>query len=113
MNTMLLLAQQPAQGAQSAVFMPVMMFLMIGLVFFVSIRQQRKRDKERRQLLESLKSGDRVVFSGGILGTVVNVKERTAVVKIADNTKVEILRSSVGHIIPDGGDLPAGDQPAN
>ena len=56
-------ATDAAQQKMLLFFMPVMMFLMIGLVFFVSIRQQRKRDKERRLLLESLKSGDRVVFS--------------------------------------------------
>lgn len=113
MNEMLMLGQGAAPaGGQSPLFMPVMMFLMIGLVFFVSIRQQRKRDKERRELLESLKSGDRVIFSGGILGSVVNVKDKTVVVKVADNTKLEVLRSAVGHVVKEGSDLPAGDAPA-
>lgn len=113
MNEMLILGQAPAAaGGQSPLFMPVMMFLMIGLVFFVSIRQQRKRDRERREMIESLKSGDRVIFSGGILGSVVNVKEKTVIVKVADSTKLEVLRSAVGHVVKDGAELPAGDQPA-
>ena len=46
-------------------------------------------------MMESIKTGDRVIFSGGILGTVTNVKDHTLMVKVAENVKIEIARGAV------------------
>jgi preprotein translocase subunit YajC len=59
------------------------------------IRPQQKKQKEMQRMIESLKSGDKIVTNGGILGTVTNVKDKTVIVRIADNVKIEILRSAV------------------
>jgi preprotein translocase YajC subunit len=67
---------------------------------------QRRREKERQQLLEAIKTGDRVLFGGGIIGVVTNVKEKTYVIKVADKTKLEVVRGAVTQVL-DKGELPA------
>ena len=97
------------QGGQQS--SPVMMIgwlvIMVGLFYFMMIRPQQRKEKERRALISSIKSGDRVVFGGGLIGTVANVKETVLVVKVAENTKLEVLRSSVTRVIQKDEDLGA------
>ena len=78
--------------------------LMIVLFYFMLIRPQKRREKERQALLAAVKTGDRVLFAGGLLGTVANVKEKTLVVKIADGVKVEVLRGAVSQVLAKGED---------
>ncbi|TFH16557.1 MAG: preprotein translocase subunit YajC [Lentisphaerales bacterium] len=73
----------------------VPMLIIFGLFYMLVILPQRRKDKDRKKLIENTKSGDRVLFSGGIMGTITNVKEHTFVVKIAEKVKIEILRAAV------------------
>ncbi len=85
------------------------MFVILGAMFyFLMIRPQQKQRKEHDALMKNLKSGDRILTSGGILGIVTNVKEKTLMVKIADNVKIEITRSAVTTVLSKG-DEGAGD----
>ena len=97
------------QGGQQTQSSPVMMIgwlvIMVGLFYFMMIRPQQRKEKERRALIASVKSGDRVVFGGGLIGTVANVKETVLVVKVAENTKLEVLRASVTRVIQKDEDL--------
>lgn len=74
-------------------------FLFLGLMFavfyFLIIRPQQKRSKEHKQLLGDLSKGDRVVTSGGIYGTVVGVQEDVVVLRIDENTKVEVVKDNI------------------
>ena len=79
-----------------------LMVLMMAIFYMILIRPQRRREQERQNLIANIKSGDRVVFSGGILGTVANVKEKTFVVKIADKVKIEISRGAVSSVLAKG-----------
>jgi preprotein translocase subunit YajC len=92
-------AAPAAGGQQSGVFMIGWLVLMIVIFYFLLIRPQKRRDAERRKLLSSLQSGTKVIFSGGILGTIANVKEKTLVVRVADGVKVEILRAAVLQVL--------------
>ena len=75
-------------------------FLLIILVFyFLILRPQQKRQKERQRLLDSVKKGDKVITSGGIHGVVEGMEDKTVLVKISDNTKVKIEKSAVTTII--------------
>jgi preprotein translocase subunit YajC len=92
------------QGGQQGQSSPVMMIgwlvIMAGLFYFMMIRPQQRKEKERRALIAGVKSGDRIVFGGGLIGTVANVKDTVLVVKVAENTKVEVLRASVTKVVP-------------
>ena len=71
-------------------------FVLIILVFyFLILRPQQKRQKEKARLLDSLKKGDRVVTSSGIHGTIEGLEDKTVLVKISDNTKVKMDRSAI------------------
>lgn len=96
---LLLLAQaaapSPAAPQQSPFSMLVPMILMIAIFYFLLIRPQQKRQKEHQKLVESLKSGDKVITNAGIHGIIANVKEKTIIVKVADNVKIEFDRAAV------------------
>src|SRR4030042_1666442 len=87
----------PASGdAGPSLMSNVILFGSIILIFyFMIIRPQQKRAKERQKLLESIKKGDKVITSGGMYGTVAGLDEKTVLVQIADNVKVKIERGSI------------------
>jgi len=102
MDAFILLAMPGAQpGGQPtnpvALFGP--MLIIFGIMYFMLIRPQQRKEKKRRQMVENVKSGDRILFSGGIIGTVTNVKEGTLAVRLADNVKIEIARGAVNRVI--------------
>jgi len=79
----------------------VLIFLVMYLLIF---RPQAKKQKEHRKMLDSLEKGDQVVTAGGIYGTIAGLKKNNTIVilKIADNVKIEIARSSVGQkVVPE------------
>jgi len=76
-----------------------MMAIMIAIFYVVLIRPQRRREAERRAMLDKVATGDRVMFGGGILGTVANVKEKTLIIRIAEKVKVEVSRGAVTNVI--------------
>jgi preprotein translocase subunit YajC len=89
-----------ASGLGSLMGSPVVFFVMIfAMFYFMIIRPQNRKEKERKKMITDLKTGAKVVFGSGMLGTVTNVKENTFVVKIADNVKVEVLRESVAKVL--------------
>ena len=98
-------------GQNSSVFMFVWLGLMVAMFYFMLIRPQKRREKERQALLNAVKTGDRVLFAGGFLGVVANVKEKTLVVKIADGVKVEVVRGAVSQVL-DKGETPEKDAQA-
>ena len=65
------------------------------MMYYLMIRPQQKESKRKQELLKSIKSGDKVITAGGIHGIVINVKENTFIVKIADNVKIEISKSGI------------------
>lgn len=111
MHPVLPLIAQQTSAQNSPIFMMGWFVLMIAVFYFLLIRPQQRREKERRALLEAVKSGDRVVFAGGLIGLVTNVKDKILTIKIADNVKVEATRYSVAQVL-DKGDQPADSAPA-
>jgi preprotein translocase subunit YajC len=84
-----------------------MMILGYGLLFaamyFLMIAPQRKKQKEHEKLLATLGSGDEIVTTGGIYGTITNVKDDRFVVRIAENTKIEVGKSFVSVVVNKAG----------
>lgn len=91
----LTLAQAPGEQAPSPLPMFLAFGFMIAAMWFLVIAPQRKKQKESQKMISELKSGDDVLTIGGIFGTITNVKNDRFVLKIADNTKIEVLKSSV------------------
>jgi preprotein translocase subunit YajC len=69
--------------------------LLIAGMCFLLVVPQKKRQKEHQKMIESLQSGDRVVTNSGIVGTISNTKGSRFIMKIADDTKIEIFKSFI------------------
>jgi preprotein translocase subunit YajC len=93
----------PAEGQQGSPFgMMVPMLFIFAIFYFMLIRPQQRKEKERRKMIDELKTGARVMFSGGIIGTVTNVKDAIFVIKIADGVKIEVARGAVSKVLEKG-----------
>ena len=91
--------QQPAPAWTS--FVP--MILLVVVFYFILIRPQQKKAKQHAELLKAVKPGDKVVTSGGILGVIITVKEKTVSIRSAD-AKLEITKSAIAEITERGGE---------
>ena len=90
---------QPQGEGSGGLFSTILMFSLIILIFyFMILRPQQKRQKERDQLLSSVKKGDKVVTAGGIHGTVIGVEEKTILIQVAENVKLKFERTAVSSI---------------
>lgn len=92
----------PSGSGGSPLQFPIMMVILFGIMYFMMIRPQKRREKERKEMIASVKTGTRVLLSSGIMGEIINVKESTLIVKIADNTKVEVVRSAIAQVLEKG-----------
>ena len=83
-----------------AMLLQLLQFVPIFLIlYFLLIRPQQQRQKKTEQMLKELKKGDRVVTSGGIIGTVVGIDDAKAVLRIADDVKVEFAKASITQVL--------------
>ncbi len=91
--------QQPTGGLGGFLVSLFPLFLIFFIFWLLVIRPQQKKQRlaqvERDQMLNSLKPGDKVVTTGGILGTIVAVRDDRAQLKIAQSVSIEILKSSI------------------
>lgn len=106
-SSILLLAQAgaPQPGAQAPAPWTSMVPLVLLLVvfYFILIRPQQKKAKEHQQLLTTLRPGDKVQTSGGVIGTILTVKDKVVTLRSAE-TKLEILKGAVSEIVERSGE---------
>ena len=94
-SILLPLAQGTGGGGGLGQFLPILL-LFVGMWFLI-IAPQRKRQKAHDKMLSELQTGDEIITSGGVYGTITNVKEDRFVVRIADNTKIELGKGFVAN----------------
>jgi preprotein translocase subunit YajC len=94
MFTLLLLFQ----GGGSALVSFVPMLLIIGVFYMLLIRPQQQRQRKLQQTIAELKAGDRVITTGGVLGTITSVKDNSFLIRSADKTILEISRTAVAGV---------------
>ncbi len=80
-----------------------MMVLMVVVFYVIGIRPQQKKAKEHANLLKTLRPGDKITTSGGVVGVVITVKEKTVSIRSAD-AKMEVLKSAVSEITERSGE---------
>jgi preprotein translocase subunit YajC len=76
--------------------------VLFGLMWFLWIRPQQIKDRERQEMLDSLDRGDQIVTIGGIHGTITSLRDDIVQVRIADQVEVKLARSGVGHLAGEG-----------
>ncbi|MDR2304679.1 MAG: preprotein translocase subunit YajC [Treponema sp.] len=97
-----LLMGVPASGGEgggaSIVTSLIPFAAIIAIFYFLIIRPQNKKQKETQRMLEALKKGDKIVTIGGVHGTIQSVKDKTVIVRVDENVKMEFSRSAVSSI---------------
>jgi len=78
-----------------------MMLIMFAIIYFLMIRPEQKKSKDRKAMMEGLKKGDKIITIGGIMGTVHSVKDASVVIRVADNTNIEFTRAAIANIMKD------------
>ncbi|MBP7479247.1 MAG: preprotein translocase subunit YajC [Spirochaetaceae bacterium] len=96
-----LLQAAPATSSGSLLMTVLPLALIFVIFYFFMIRPQNKKQKETEKMIAALKKGDKVITIGGIHGTVSSTKEKTVIVKVDDNTKIEFLRSAISTVVTD------------
>ncbi len=80
-----------------------MLVIMVVMFYFVLIRPQSRKAKEHAQMLKTVRPGDKIVTSGGVVGVVITVKEKTLSIRSAD-AKMEVTKSAIAEISERGGE---------
>ena len=100
MEYLLAMAPTPEGGSGGGMVGTLIMFAAIfGIFYFMIIRPQQKKAKEREKLLSSLEKGDKIVTSGGIHGTISGLDEKTCLVDVGNNVKMKFERTAITTIV--------------
>ncbi len=92
-------AKAPASAPSPDLFGMLVPFLCLGVIFyFLIIRPQKKKQTDHAKLVAAVKTGDEVITAGGLHGRIANVKETSVILKIAENTKIEVEKGSIDRV---------------
>ena len=101
MNILPIIAQAEAAAPQNSPYgMLITMALIFAIFYFMMVRPQQRKEKERRKTIETLRAGQRVIFAGGLIGTIVEVKQYTFIIETVSG-KIEIARGAVSRLLKD------------
>jgi preprotein translocase subunit YajC len=76
--------------------------IIMGIFYVLLILPAQRRQKKTQEMINALKNGDKVVTTGGLMGTIVGIEGDSVQLRIADQVKVKVLRSAVTGLQPDG-----------
>lgn len=100
MNTLVIFAQGAPQGGIGTMLVP--MALVFGIFYFMMIRPQQRKEKERLRMIAELRAGQKVIFAGGLTGTIAEAKDSTFMVEIAPKVVVEVARGAISQVVQEG-----------
>jgi len=76
--------------------------LIFAIFYFMIIRPQQKRAKEREALLSAIQKGDKVITSGGVHGVIAGLEDKTVLLDLGNNVKIKIERSAITTVVKEG-----------
>ncbi len=101
-STAYAMGQAGGAGGQAgglAGFLPII--ILFAIFYFLLIRPQQKKAKDHKDMITNLKKGNRIITSGGIYGTILNLDETTIGLEIAEKVKIKITRGNVAALVSD------------
>jgi len=104
MEFLIAMSPQGGEGGGSMVSTIIMFGAIFLIFYFMIIRPQQKKAKNRTRLLSNLEKGDKVVTSGGIHGIIAGLDEKTLLLQVSDNLKIKVDRSAIGQVISKKGE---------
>lgn len=99
MELLFAMAPQGGEGGGGLVSTLIMFGAIFLIFYFMIIRPQQKRAKEKEKMLSNLEKGDKVVTNGGIHGVIAGLEDKTALLMISENTKIKIERSAITTVL--------------
>jgi len=99
----LAMAPQGQQGGGGMISTLIMFAAIFAIFYFMIIRPQQKKAKERQKLLDSLQKGDKVITTGGIHGAIAGIDDKTVLLDVGNNVKIKIDRSAIGQVVQNKG----------
>ena len=100
MLELIAMAPQSGDGGGGGMISTIIMFGAIFLIFyFMIIRPQQKRSKERDKMLANIQKNDKVITSGGVHGIIAGIDEKTVLLDVGDKVKLKVERSAVSSIV--------------
>jgi preprotein translocase subunit YajC len=101
LTTLRLLAESTQPSGNPLMQLLPMILVIVVVFYFVVFRPQRKQTSDRKQMLESLRKGDKVLTIGGMIGTIVNIKDNEITVKVDEstNTRITFVRSAIDRLL--------------
>jgi preprotein translocase subunit YajC len=105
LSALLAFAPQPQPGQPAPPFWTslIPLALIVVVFYFALIRPQQKKAKEHAQLLKTVRAGDKILTTGGILGVIISVKDKSLSIRSADS-KMEITKSAIAEIVERSGE---------
>jgi preprotein translocase subunit YajC len=98
----LVFAASPSSGQALVQMLPIL--LIFAVFYFLLIVPQQRQKKKTQEMLSSLKSGDRVITSGGVYGTITGFREGVVQVQIANQVRIDVSRTAIAGLQPEEGD---------
>ncbi len=99
MNLIFAMAPQGGEGGGGLVGTLIMFGAIFAIFYFMIIRPQQKRQKERDAMINAIQKGDKIVTSSGIHGTVAGLEDKTVLVDCGNNVKLKFERSAIATVI--------------
>ena len=99
MLELIAMAPQSGEGGGGMVSTIIMFGAIFLIFYFMIIRPQQKRAKERDKMLANIQKGDKVVTSGGVHGTIAGIDEKTVLLDVGDKVKLKVERSAVSSVL--------------
>lgn len=96
----LIIAMSPqGNGGGSMVSTLIMFGAIFAIFYFMIIRPQQKRAKERDKMLSAIQKGDKIITSAGMHGTIVGIEDKTYLIQVSDNVKIKFEKSAVASVV--------------
>ena len=106
MDILLAMAPSPdgSGGSGSMVSTLIMFGAIFAIFYFMIIRPQQKRAKEREKLLSAIEKGDKVITSGGMHGTIAGIEDKIVLLDVGNNVKMKFDRSAITTVLKESSD---------
>ncbi|HXJ91268.1 MAG TPA: preprotein translocase subunit YajC [Terriglobia bacterium] len=98
----LVFAASPSSGQALVQMLPIL--LIFAVFYFLLIVPQQRQKKKTQEMLSNLKSGDRVITTGGVFGTIIGFREGVVQLQIASQVKIDVSRTAIAGLQPEEGD---------